>query len=48
MAFIAGAIQRALADVSNERALAAVADDVIALCRKFPAYPGRGYANAAA
>jgi glycine hydroxymethyltransferase len=48
MVFIAEAIQRALADVSNERALAAVADDVIALCRKFPAYPGRGYANAAA
>ncbi|HET9062628.1 MAG TPA: serine hydroxymethyltransferase [Candidatus Binatia bacterium] len=48
MVFIAEAIQRALADVSNERALAAVADDVIALCREFPAYPGRGYANAAA
>ena len=48
MAFIAEAIRRALADVSNERALAAIADDVIELCRKFPAYPGRGYANAAA
>jgi glycine hydroxymethyltransferase len=48
MVFIAEAIRRALADVSNERALAAIADDVISLCRKFPAYPGRGYANAAA
>jgi glycine hydroxymethyltransferase len=48
MAFIADAIRRALADVTSERALASIGDDVVALCRKFPAYPRRGYANAAA
>jgi len=48
MVFIAEAIHRALADVTNERTLAAVAEEVVAICRKFPAYPGRGYATAAA
>jgi len=48
MVFIAEAIRRVLADVTNERALAVIAEEVVEICRKFPAYPGRGYATAAA
>jgi glycine hydroxymethyltransferase len=36
MAVIAALITRALQNVGNEAALRSVADDVLALCRKFP------------
>jgi glycine/serine hydroxymethyltransferase len=48
MMFIAEAIRRALADVKNDSALAAIGAEVVELCRKFPAYPRRDYGNAAA
>jgi glycine hydroxymethyltransferase len=41
MAAIAGLIARALSSVGDEAKLRAVADDVGALCKKFPVYPHR-------
>jgi glycine hydroxymethyltransferase len=48
MTWIANAIRRCLEAVGDERVAAAVAEDVMALCRRFPAYPRRGYAGAPA
>jgi glycine/serine hydroxymethyltransferase len=36
---IADLIARALSRIGDEKALAAIADDVTALCRRFPLYP---------
>jgi glycine hydroxymethyltransferase len=47
MVIIADAIKRGLDHVGDERALDAIGDEIIALCRRFPAYPGRGYGDAA-
>jgi glycine hydroxymethyltransferase len=46
MTIIADAIRRGLDYVGDERALAGLAEEIVALCRKFPAYPGRGYGDA--
>jgi glycine hydroxymethyltransferase len=45
MAIIAEFISRALNHVGNEQVLKSVADDVRALCRKFPVYPHRRSSN---
>ncbi len=42
---IAGFIARSLAAPDDPAALAGVAKDVEALCRRFPIYPARGYAS---
>jgi glycine hydroxymethyltransferase len=48
MKWIADAIRKGLDHVGDERVLSEIADDVVALCRKFPAYPGRGYGDVSA
>ncbi len=48
MKVIADAIRKGLDHVGDDRVLAEIGDEVIALCRRFPAYPGRGYGDASA
>ena len=43
MKTIARLIAKALDSVDNDVALASVAEEVEALCRRFPIYPARGY-----
>ncbi len=43
MRSVAGLIVRALDSVGDEAALASIATDVEALCRRYPIYPARGY-----
>jgi len=46
MVIIAEAIRRGLDHVGDDRVLAGLAEEIVALCRRFPAYPGRGYGDA--
>ena len=45
MVVIADAIRRGLDHVGDDRVLTGIAEEIVALCRKFPAYPGRGYGD---
>ena len=48
MKVIADAIRRGLDHVGDEKFLAALGGEIVTLCRRFPAYPGRGYGDATA
>ena len=48
MVVIEDAIRRGLDHVGDERALDAIGEEIVSLCRRFLAYPRRNYGDAPA